>query len=227
MNGIDKLRQEVCEQNRRLLELGLVLFTEGNVSARFEGLMAIKPSGVPYDELTTDAIAVLDIRTGKAVVGNLKPSVDAPIHLEIYRCCNFVGGIVHTHSPYATAFAQAGVPIPCLGTTHADEFLGDVPVADFPTQFQANDYDTSTGRVIVNRLAPSGVKAVLLRGHGPFVVGGDASEAVKLAAILERVAGLAYLTLQIKNNPEPLPKYLAAFHFERKHGSKASYGQNI
>ena len=218
------LQKSVCEANKMLYEKGLVDFTEGNVSERRGNLVAIKPTGVPYEKLMAKRIPIVSLQTGERLFGNLKPSVDLAIHLEIYRGHKEIGGIAHTHSLYATAFAQAGKTIPCFGTTHADAFFGTIPIVDFLSENQIKSgFEVESGRAIAVLLLPPHISAVLLRGHGPFVVGSNAEEAVCKAAILEKVARLAYMTLSIKDDIAPLPPMLASYHFERKYGG--IYGQ--
>ncbi|TSC84129.1 MAG: L-ribulose 5-phosphate 4-epimerase [Parcubacteria group bacterium Gr01-1014_17] len=186
--------------------------------------MAIKPSGIPYNRLTSDSIVIVGIASGHILISEFSraPSVDTPIHLEIYRRFPEVGGIAHTHSPYATAFAQAGQPIPCCGTTHADAFFGEVPVTRILTEQEVEgDYERNIGVLIASMLKPDAIPAILMNGHGPFTVGKTAQEAVDNALILEKVAMLALVGLQ----PLYLPSYLQKKHFLRKHGQAASYGQ--
>lgn len=231
MTDIAALREYVCQQNTRLPELGLVTLSWGNVSGRVDDLVAIKPSGVSYAELAPDDIVVLDL-DGGVVAGELRPSVDTPTHLVLYRAFSGIGGVVHAHSPYGTSFAQARVPIPCLGTTHADHFSGPVPVSPALSPEQvADDYEGNTGRVIVQHFADSGidpqhVPAVLAAGHGPFVWGSNAAAAVENAVALEASARMAVLTGAIAGAPPPpLEEWTLAKHHERKRGNNAYYGQ--
>ncbi len=210
-----------------IVNAGLVTLTFGNVSGvdRAAGVMAIKPSGVPYADLTADSIVVLDLTSGDTVLGSLRPSSDAPTHLVLYRAFDTVGGVVHTHSPFATAWAQAGRELPCLGTTHADHFGGAVPVTAPLGEAEVRDsYEANTGEAIV-RAATDDVPAMLVRGHGPFVWGSDVEEAVENAIALEAVAALAFRTLAIEPDPPVLDAHLQERHFTRKHGATRYYGQ--
>jgi L-ribulose-5-phosphate 4-epimerase len=230
----EALREEVCRANVDLARSGLVMGTFGNVSGvdRAAGLMAIKPSGVPYDELKAEHVVSVSLSTGKVVGSDLRPSSDTPTHLELYRAFPSCGGIVHTHSENATALAQAGLPVRCLGTTHADHFRGDVPVTRALTRKEVSkDYERMTGLVIVEtfrkkRLSPDEVAAVLVRNHGPFAWGKDAAEAVENARVLEYVARMEIL-VRATGWPgvEPPPAYLVDKHYLRKHGRGAYYGQ--
>ncbi len=223
----NELLRAVCAHNKRLAELGLVILTEGNVSERHGNLMAIKPSGVSYREMMPMQMVILDIKTGAVVQGgqriDWKPSVDTPIHLEIYRRFPEIGGIAHTHSPYATIFAQNAQPIPCMGTTHADAFHGTIPVTRSLTEGEMKqDIEKHTGIVITNCFSLE-VPAVLVRHHGPFTFGKNAEEAVNNALILEKVAFLAWHTILSFRNVMPVG--LQKAHYARKHGESASYGQ--
>ncbi|MDD3336090.1 MAG: L-ribulose-5-phosphate 4-epimerase [Eubacteriales bacterium] len=229
---LKKLKQAVYEANMELPRRGLVTYTWGNVSGidREKGLMVIKPSGVEYDELTPDDLVVLDL-DGNIVDGELNPSSDTKTHLELYRAFPELGGIVHTHSPHAVAWAQAGKDIPCYGTTHADYFYGAVPCARSltPEEVEA-DYEGNTGKVIVETfkergLNPAHVPAVICRNHGPFTWGKDAAQAVYHAVVLEEVAKMALYTLQVNGNAEAAPQHVQDKHFMRKHGPDAYYGQ--
>lgn len=227
---LERLRQEVLAANLELIRQGLALFTFGNASgiSRDQGLVAIKPSGVPYESMTPADIVVTDL-VGKVVEGTLRPSSDLPTHLELYRAFPAIGGVVHTHSPAATAWAQAGRPIPCFGTTHADYFHGEVPVTE-PLSHAAiaGEYERETGRAIVSafeHLDPIAVPAVLVVGHGPFAWGASATEAAHHAAILEYVARMATMTLEIDPATKPIDEALLDRHFLRKHGPTAYYGQ--
>jgi L-ribulose-5-phosphate 4-epimerase len=211
----------------------LVSLTFGNASEldRSEGVLAIKPSGVPYAELTPGSIVIVDLDTGRVVHGDHRPSSDTPTHLALYRSFASVGGIVHTHSPFATAWAQALRDIPCLGTTHADHFRGPVPVTRALTAEEIEgDYEERTGDVIVETfarrgLAPRDVPAALVASHGPFTWGDDAAAAVENAIALEVVATLAHRTSQLCASPEPVADALLDRHHLRKHGPNAYYGQ--
>lgn len=224
------LREEVLEANLELVRRGLVLYTFGNVSGidRNEGLVAIKPSGVPYEELTAAQIVISDLN-GKIVDGTLRPSSDLPTHLELYKHFKNIGGVAHTHSEFATAWAQAETPIPCFGTTHADYFHGSVPVTERLTAAEiAGDYELETGTAICRtfaKLDPEAVPAVLVAGHAPFVWGKNAGEAAHNAVILEYVARMACHTLSINAESRPLAPQLHDKHFLRKHGKNAYYGQ--
>jgi L-ribulose-5-phosphate 4-epimerase len=227
---LQALREEVLEANLELVRRGLVLYTFGNLSAidRSLGLVAIKPSGVAYDDLTPEMIVVTDL-DGEIVDGDLRPSADLDTHLEIYRHFEQIGAVAHTHSECATAWAQAKYEIPCLGTTHADSFHGPVPVtAELSEEQIAGDYERQTGVAIVQRfytLDPQAIPAVLVAGHGPFTWGASAAEAAHNAAILEYVARMASQTLALNPHVRPLQAALRDKHFLRKHGSAAYYGQ--
>ncbi len=227
------MREQVCLANRKLGESGLVILTWGNVSGvdRNEGVMAIKPSGVDYDQLTPEDIVVVSLETGKVVEGSLRPSSDTPTHWWLYREFPTIGGIVHTHSPFATAWAQAGRELPCFGTTHADYFYGTIPLTRLLTPEEiASDYELNTGKVIVEcfrkrGLNPEEMPAVLLPYHGVFVWGKDPMKALENAIVLEEVAKLAYYTLALNPHQPPVPQALLDKHFFRKHGPGAYYGQ--
>ncbi len=224
------LREEVLEANLELVRRGLVLYTFGNVSGmdRNEGLVAIKPSGVPYERLTPADIVISDL-DGKIVDGKLRPSSDLATHLELYKQFAKIGGVAHTHSEFATAWSQAETPIPCFGTTHADSFHGPVPVTERLTATEiAGDYELETGKNICRAFADldaDSVPAVLVAGHAPFCWGANASTAAHNAVILEYVAKMAYHTLLINAESRPLARELHDKHFLRKHGRNAYYGQ--
>lgn len=227
---LEKLKQEVLEANLALVSHQLVVFTWGNTSARDpeSGDVVIKPSGVPYDEMKAEQMVVLD-PDGKKVEGELKPSSDAPTHLELYRNFPEIGGVVHTHSPWASSWAQAGKPIPPYGTTHADYFYGAVPCTRALTmeEVEAN-YEQNTGKVILEAVQVSdclSMPGVLVHGHGPFTWGKDVQEAVHHAVVLEEVAMMAFRTELLGNN-KPLEQYLLDKHYARKHGKNAYYGQD-
>ena len=225
----DELRRRVLVANLAIVDAGLVTLTFGNVSGvdRAAGVMAIKPSGVPYDQLDENAIVLVDLETGQPATGSLRPSSDAPTHVVLYRRFAGVGGVVHTHSPFAAAWAQTGRALPCLGTTHADHFHGAVPVtrALVPDEI-AGDYEEQTGNVIVEAVSdPEDIPAVLVRGHGPFAWGVDVESAVENAVALEAVAALAYRTLTIEPHPGEFDVHLRDRHFARKHGASRYYGQ--
>jgi L-ribulose-5-phosphate 4-epimerase len=224
------LRQAVLEANLELVRRGLVLYTFGNVSgiSRKDGLVAIKPSGVPYETMSAADIVVTDLN-GKVMEGNLRPSSDLATHLEIYNHFPDAGGVAHTHSEFATAWAQARRPIPCFGTTHADYFQGPVPVtADLTPAEIAKDYERNTG-VAICRLFDSSTKshvpAALVAGHAPFCWGSSPADASHNAVILESVARMACYTVTIAPQATPLARELHDKHFLRKHGSTAYYGQ--
>ena len=227
---LEKLREDVMKANQDLVREGVVKFTFGNVSgiSREEGLVAIKPSGVPYDELTPATIVVTDL-DGRIVDSNLRPSSDLPTHLELYKAFPNIGGVAHTHSEYATSWAQARREIPCLGTTHADYFYGPVPVTgEMTPQEIAGAYEKETGTVIIRRFAgldPDAVPVVLVAGHGPFAWGKDADDAVHNAAALEYVALMAAHSFAINPQARPVSRELQDKHFFRKHGAGAYYGQ--
>ncbi len=226
---LENLKKEVCEANLDLVKHGLVLFTWGNVSAidRKENLVVIKPSGVSYDNMKPEDMVVTDL-DGKVVEGKLKPSSDTPTHLELYKAFADIGGIVHTHSTWATIWSQAGKSIPALGTTHADYFYGDIPCTRKMTQAEVEgDYEKDTGTVIIEKFAdlnPSEVPGVLVNGHAPFSWGKDAHDAVHNAVVLEQVSKMAYHSLQI-DPKNKLDQWVLDKHYFRKHGKNAYYGQ--
>lgn len=225
-----QLKQQVYDANMDLQRHGLVVFTWGNVSGidRSDRIVAIKPSGVGYDELTPEGIVLVDLH-GNVIEGDLRPSSDTPTHLELYRSFEKIGGICHTHSLHATMWAQAEREIPCFGTTHADHFYGPVPLTETmtPAEIQQN-YEENTGRVIVRRfkdIDPLRRRAVLVANHGPFTWGEDPAEAVVNAVVLEEVAKMAYGTLEINAKQEAISQALLDKHYLRKHGENAYYGQ--
>jgi len=224
------LREQVVEANLDLVRKGLVLSTFGNASGidRERGLIVIKPSGVPYDELKAEHMVVTDLQ-GTVVEGSLRPSSDLATHAALYRAFPMIGGIAHTHSEYATSWAQARKPIPCLGTTHADHFHGPIPVTDEMSEAEvAEEYEANTGIVIARTFAkvdPLEIPAVLVAHHGPFAWGLDARKASETAWILEAVARMAYFTMQINSSADCVSKALHDRHFLRKHGKDAYYGQ--
>ena len=228
-----RLRDEVYRANMELAGSGLVSGTFGNVSGvdRAAGLFLIKPSGVPYRKLTASQLVPISLATGEVIGRGLRPSSDTPTHLELYRAFPGCGGIVHTHSENATALAQAGLEVRCLGTTHADHFRGDVPVTRALTEREvAGDYERNTGRVIVelfrrSRLSPDDIPAVLVRQHGPFAWGADALAAVENARALELVSRLEILVRATGVRVKPPARFLVDKHFLRKHGKGAYYGQ--
>jgi L-ribulose-5-phosphate 4-epimerase len=226
----EELRKAVCEANIELQAQKLVIYSWGNVSGidRAAGIIAIKPSGVSYDELTPDKMVLLDM-DGNAVGGNLKPSSDTPTHLELYRNFKAVGGICHTHSRYATMWAQACREIPCFGTTHADYFYGPIPVTE-PMRVDEikSNYELNTGKAIVRRFAgidPMQVPGVLVANHGPFTWGKQPIAAVEAAVVLEQIATTALGTIMINPNQNQIEKPLLDKHYLRKHGKNAYYGQ--
>ena len=229
---LEQLKQQVYEANMELPRRGLVTYTWGNVSGidRESGLFVIKPSGVEYDELRPEDLVVLDLN-GNKVEGKLNPSSDTKTHIELYKAFPELGGIVHTHSTHAVAWAQAGRDIPCFGTTHADYFYGPVPCARALTQEEIDeDYEKNTGKVIIEafqgrNIQPMHVPGVVCSSHGPFTWGKDAAQAVYHAVVLEEVAKMALLTLQIDPNAAPAPQRIQDKHFLRKHGPNAYYGQ--
>jgi L-ribulose-5-phosphate 4-epimerase len=227
---VKKLKEQVLQAHVELFQAGLVTLTWGNVSGidAAEKLVVIKPSGVPYDAMRVDDMVVVDL-DGKIVEGKMKPSSDTPTHLKLYNAFPLIGGITHTHSPYATMFAQACREIPCFGTTHADHFNGAVPVTRYLTEEEVkNNYEANTGTVIIEQFSHLNIlamPAVLVAGHAPFTWGEDASASVKNALALERVAHMALGTVQVNLNIGELPRYIREKHFNRKHGPNAYYGQ--
>lgn len=224
------LKQQVYEANMALPKHGLVTFTWGNVSGidREKGLFVIKPSGVEYEELKPEDMVVVDLE-GNVVDGKYKPSSDTATHLELYKAFPEMGGIVHTHSSYATSWAQAGRGIPCYGTTHADYMYGEIPCARSLTAEEINtEYEKNTGLLIIETFKGKdvmAVPAVLCANHGPFAWGKDAKEAVHNAVVLEEVAKMAYRTELINKEVKPAPQVLQDKHYYRKHGANAYYGQ--
>ncbi len=225
---LEELKEKVLKGNLDLVKYGLVLFTWGNVSAidRESGYVVIKPSGVNYDKMTVNDMVVVDL-DGNIKEGKLKPSSDTPTHLELYKRHKEIGGIVHTHSTFATAFAQAGRDIKDYGTTHADYFYGDIPCARVLTESEMTEYEKNTGVVINETFADKDVVAIpacLVKNHGVFAWGKDADEAVYHATALEEVAKMAYIT-ETLGCSQRLPQYIADKHYNRKHGKNAYYGQ--
>ena len=229
---LEELKKKVYEANMELPRRGLVTYTWGNVSGidREKGLFVIKPSGVEYDELRPEDLVVMDL-SGKQVEGELNPSSDTKTHLVLYNAFPQLGGIVHTHSPYAVGWAQAGEDIPCFGTTHADYFYGPVPCARHLTQEELDeDYELNTGKIIVETFTdrgidPKAVPGVICFSHGPFTWGKDAAQAVYHAVVLEEVAKMALFTRQVKGDAAPAPQRILDKHYLRKHGPGAYYGQ--
>ncbi|ACY86128.1 L-ribulose-5-phosphate 4-epimerase [Edwardsiella piscicida] len=227
---MERLKQQVYQANMALPRHGLVTFTWGNVSAidRQRGYVVIKPSGVAYEALTPAAMVVVDL-DGRIVAGALRPSSDTPTHLALYRRYPQLGGIVHTHSTHATAWAQAGRAIPALGTTHADYFDGDIPCTRALSAAEIDhDYEHHTGRVIIETLAqrdPSHMPGIVVHQHGPFAWGESAAQAVHNAVVLEEVAKMAWIAYSLNPRLAPLDRALRDKHFRRKHGPDAYYGQ--
>ena len=226
---LEKLKNSVCKANLELVEKGLVIHTWGNVSGRDKesGLIVIKPSGVSYNIMTPEDMVVID-KEGNVVEGNYKPSTDAPTHLILYKTYESLGGIVHTHSSYATSWAQAGRAIPPLGTTHADHFYGEVPCTRLLTRKETETgYEINTGKIIIEKLGimdPLVMPSILVNGHGPFCWGKDAEDSVYNAVALEEIAKMAFYTVLL-GKTEPIDKFLLDKHFKRKHGDDAYYGQ--
>jgi L-ribulose-5-phosphate 4-epimerase len=227
---LPRLREQVLEANLELVRRGLVLYTFGNASgiAREQKLVVIKPSGVPYEEMKPEHLVVTDLE-GKIVEGSLRPSSDLPTHLVLYQAFPGIGGVAHTHSEYATSWAQARRAIPCFGTTHADYFHGPVPVTAVMKDGEiASEYEKNTGHAIVRvfkKADYAAVPAVLVANHGPFAWGPDPAAAAHNAVILEAVARMAFFTTNINAKSEPVGAGLHDKHYLRKHGSKAYYGQ--
>ena len=230
---LEQLKKEVYEANMELQEKGLVIYTWGNVSGidRENNLVVIKPSGVEYDELSPEDMVVVDFEQN-VVEGRYRPSSDTATHIELYKAFDNLGGVVHTHSTWAVTFAQAGMAIPALGTTHADYFYGEIPCTRDLTAAEINmDYEKNTGVVIIETFEERGMNpeytpAVLCKNHGPFTWGKDAAEAVHNAVVLEEVAKMAKNTELLNPNVEPAPDSIKNKHFYRKHGENAYYGQN-
>ena len=228
--SLNDLREEVLEANLELVRRGLVLYTFGNASGidRDKALVVIKPSGVPYNKMKPEHLVVSDLN-GKIVEGKLRPSSDLPTHLVLYKAFSNIGGIVHTHSEYATAWAQARREIPCFGTTHADYFHGPVPVTDLmPENEIAGEYEKNTGDAIVRRFRDgraASVPGVLVANHGPFTWGPDVTSAAHNAVVLESIARMAFFTLTINAEASAIGKPLHDRHYLRKHGMQAYYGQ--
>jgi L-ribulose-5-phosphate 4-epimerase len=231
--AFEEIKASVWQANRGLVEAGLIVLTWGNASGidRSAGVVAIKPSGVPYNELRPEHIVVVSLDTGKVVEGTGRPSSDCPTHLELYRCFEKVGGIVHTHSTHATAFAQAQREIPCLGTTHADAFYGCVPLTRAMTAQEIQGaYELNTGKVIVEcfqqrTLDPIHFPGVLVCSHGPFAWGDSPEKALENAITLEAIAQMALETYMLNPGIGSVPQALLDKHFLRKHGPGAYYGQ--
>ncbi|WP_286528005.1 L-ribulose-5-phosphate 4-epimerase [Duncaniella freteri] len=227
---LEELKEKVYRANIDLVKHGLVIFTWGNVSGidREKGLMVIKPSGVDYDVMTPDDMVVIDIRTGEKVEGKVNPSSDTPTHLALYRAWPEIGGVVHTHSTYATAWSQAGIDLPNIGTTHADYFHKAIPCTPDMTEPEVtNDYELETGNVIIKRfedMNPMHTPGVLVKNHGPFSWGKDPHDAVHNAVVMEQVAKMAFIAYQV-NPGLTMNPLLIEKHYLRKHGPGAYYGQ--
>lgn len=229
----EQLKQRVLEANLLLPQYGLITFTWGNVSEidREAGVVAIKPSGVPYDSMTADNIVVVDLQ-GHKIDGKLKPSSDLPTHLAFYRAWPQIGGVVHTHSRWATSFAQVGKPIVALGTTQADYFYGDIPCTRQMSEEEINgEYELETGNVVIEtfskqKLDPASIPGVLVHSHGPFAWGQDGYEAVHNAVVMEECAAMNALGQLVSDNQERMQQVLLDKHYKRKHGKNAYYGQS-
>jgi L-ribulose-5-phosphate 4-epimerase len=227
---LKQLREEVLEANLELVRRGLVLYTFGNASGidRAQGVVVIKPSGVPYNKMKPEHLVVSDL-SGRILEGKLRPSSDLPTHLVLYKGFSDIGGVVHTHSEHATAWAQASREIPCFGTTHADYFHGPVPVTDsMPENEIAGEYEKNTGDAIVRRFrdrSPQSIPGVLVANHGPFTWGPDVTSAAHNAVVLESIARMALFTVTINREASAIGKPLHDRHYLRKHGSSAYYGQ--
>ena len=229
---LEELKAKVCEANLELVRQGVGIYTWGNVSGidRKKGLMVIKPSGVDYGTMSPDDMVVVDLTTGETVEGKWRPSSDTPTHLELYRRYDKIGGVVHTHSVNAVAFAQAGMDIPALGTTHADYFYGDIPCTRELTKDEVEQaYELNTGKVIIEtidgrNIEPLAVPGVVVRNHGPFAWGKDPSNAVYNAVVLEKVSEMDIKTLILNPNAS-MKQYVLDKHYMRKHGPNAYYGQ--
>lgn len=229
---LETLKEAVCAANLELVKRGVVIYTWGNVSGidREKGFMVIKPSGVPYESMTAGDMVAVDVETGETVEGKWKPSSDTETHLALYRAFPEIGGVTHTHSVNAAAFAQAGLDIPALGTTHADYFYGDIPCTRALTEEETkNAYEKNTGAVIIETVRcrgyePLAVPGALVRNHGPFAWGKNAADAVYHAVVMETAAEMALKT-KLLNPSASLPAYILDEHYRRKHGPNATYGQ--
>lgn len=229
---LEELKKQVCDANLELVRRGVVIYTWGNVSGidREKGIVVIKPSGVDYEGMKPEDMVLVDLESGKTVEGHWKPSSDTATHLELYRNFPEIGGITHTHSINAVAFAQAGIDIPALGTTHADYFYGDIPCTrELTAEEVEEDYEKNTGKVIVEcikqrRINPLSVPGILVKNHGPFSWGKDANESVYHAVVMEVVAEMTWKSLQL-NPQSSLRRYVLDKHYFRKHGINAYYGQ--
>ena len=229
---LEKLKSDVLKANLDLVQKGVVIYTWGNVSGidRESGLMVIKPSGVDYDVMGVDDMVVVDVASGKTVEGKWRPSSDTPTHLMLYRAFPALGGVTHTHSAHAVAFAQAGMDIPALGTTHADYFYGPIPCTRELTREEVESaYEENTGRVIIETIGargydPLAVPGIVVKNHGPFTWGKDAAASVYHAVVMEKVAEMAIATLTL-NPDSTMAQYILDKHYLRKHGPNAYYGQ--
>lgn len=231
---LEDLKRQVCEANLELVRRGVVIYTWGNVSGidreKGKGLVVIKPSGVDYNGMKPEDMVVVDLMTGETVEGKYRPSSDTPTHLELYRAFPAIGGITHTHSVNAVAFAQAGIDIPALGTTHADYFYGDIPCTRELSQAEVEEtYELNTGKVIVETLKkrsidPVAVPGVVVKNHGPFSWGKDAAASVYHAVVMEVISEMNLKTLMLNSKAE-MKQYILDKHYMRKHGSQAYYGQ--
>ena len=229
---LEKLKESVCDATLELVSKGVVIYTWGNVSGldRESGLVVIKPSGLDYAVMRPEDMVVVDVNTAKVVEGKWRPSSDLKTHLEIYRAFPEIGGITHTHSVFAVSFAQAGISVPALGTTHADYFYDEIPCTRSLTKEEVEtDYEANTGKVVVETMRqiqsdPKHVPGVLVRNHGPFAFGKDAGQSVYHAVVMEEVCKMAIFTKML--NPQAqMPQYIMDKHFMRKHGANAYYGQ--
>lgn len=227
---LDELKKQVYEANMELFNKNLILYSWGNVSGidRERNLVVIKPSGVPYESMRVQDMVVVNL-AGEVIEGDLKPSSDTPTHIELYKNFPKINGVTHTHSKYATVFAQAGLDIPALGTTHADYFYGNIPCTRLMMEAEVlGDYEKNTGKVIVETfecIDPESMPGVLVNGHGPFTWGTTPKEAVMNSVILDNIAEMAYRTLQLSNSHQQLDTYILDKHYFRKHGKNAYYGQ--
>lgn len=229
---LEQLKERVCAANLELVARGVVIYTWGNVSEidRVSGIVAIKPSGVDYDAMTPDDIVLVNLENGEVVEGKWKPSSDTPTHLELYRAFPEIGGITHTHSTNAVAFAQAGTDIPALGTTHADYFYGDIPCTRALTKDEVESaYEVNTGKVVIETIQNHAypvlnIPGIVVKNHGPFAWGRNAASSVYHAVVIEKVAEMAMKTLQLNPQSE-MAQYVLDKHYMRKHGPNAYYGQ--
>lgn len=228
---LEELKQEVYEANMDLVAKGMVIYTWGNVSGidREKNLVVIKPSGVDYDTMKPEDMVAVDLLTGEVAEGRYKPSSDTPTHLELYRSFPQIGGIVHTHSTYGVTFAQAGLSIPALGTTHADYFYGDIPCSRDLTEEEIKEaYELNTGKVIAETIGesdPMAIPGIVVKNHGPFAWGKTPAGSVYNAVVLDKVAEMAYKTMTLNPRAARVPQYLLDKHYFRKHGANAYYGQ--